>query len=64
MNEINDVAHLLNHHQSGRQIFVTTNTEGFVDQGKRAKLQGMLKIVVLTPEEAVAAIGAVEAGKS
>lgn len=58
MPQINCVAHLVNHHQSGREIFVTTNEADFILHGKQARLQAVLKIVVLTPAEAVAAVEA------
>ncbi len=56
MSEINDVAHLIQHQISGREIFITTNKADFLDDGKQARLQSMFKIIALTPDEAVAAI--------
>jgi hypothetical protein len=53
--EVNNVAHLLNHHTSGRTIFVTKNAEVFLADGKRERL-ATLKIIVLTPEETVVAL--------
>jgi len=53
--EVNDVAHLLRHHTQGRTIFVTTNAENFIVDGKRERLAA-LKIIVLTPEEAIVAL--------
>lgn len=53
--EVNDVAHLLRHYSQGRTIFVTTNTENFIEDGRRERLAA-LKIIVLTPEEAILAL--------
>lgn len=53
--EVNDVAHLLRHFTQGRTIFVTTNTETFIAGGRRERLAA-LKIIVLTPDEAILAI--------
>ena len=55
MAEINFVAHLLRHHTQGRAIFVTTNQEIFLLNGKRERLAA-LKIIVLTPEETILAL--------
>lgn len=57
MNEINDVTHLLRHHTLGHTIFVTTNAQNFIVEGKRERLHSLFKILVLTPEETVVALG-------
>jgi hypothetical protein len=52
-NEINDVMHLLAHHDGGRDIFVTANTKDFINGSRRDLLRSRWQIVVMTPEEAV-----------
>ena len=61
MTEINNVAHLLRHHSLGHSIFVTTNAQDFVAEGRRERLQTAFKIVILTPDETVRALKASEA---
>ena len=56
MTEVNDVAHLLRHQSSGNNIFVTNNLKTFMEGGKRERLQTLFKIMVLTPDEAVAVL--------
>lgn len=56
MAELNDVNHLMRHHNLGRDIFVTLNAVSFIDAGKREKLKSILKISVMTPDEVVAHI--------
>lgn len=51
--EVNDVAHLLRHHSLGHSLFVTTNVDNFIADGKREKLLAAFKLIVLTPDEAV-----------
>lgn len=55
IDQVNDVAHLLRHHSQGRTIFVTTNAENFIADGRRERLAA-LKIIVLTPEETILAL--------
>lgn len=53
MDQINSVAHLLKHHSTKNEIFVTLNKKDFIDEGRREILQAQLGIVVMTPEETV-----------
>jgi hypothetical protein len=53
MTEVNDVAHLLRHHSMGNTMFVTTNAQNFILEGKRELLQAIFKIMIMTPDEAV-----------
>lgn len=53
MSELNDVNYLLRHQTQGRTIFVTRNSANFIDNGKRDRIQAVLQISVMTPEEAV-----------
>lgn len=55
INEINDISRLLHHHNLERSIFVTTNSQNFIEYGKQASLASM-KLIVLTPDEAVRVI--------
>ena len=54
MTEVNDVTHLIRHHALGHSFFVTTNVRDFIADGKRERIKAISKIMILTPEEAVA----------
>lgn len=56
LKEINDVSHLLRHVSLKHEIFVTTDTANFISGGRRERLLSAFKIVVLTPDETVAAV--------
>ena len=53
LSELNVINHLLRHHTQGRTIFVTRNAAIFIENGKREKIQSVLQISIMTPEEAV-----------
>lgn len=57
MSQINSVAHLIKHHSTKNEIFVTNNRQDFIDEGRREILQSQFGIVTMTPEEAVHALG-------
>ena len=52
MGEVNDVAHLVRHHTSKNEMFITGNLKGFIDSGRRELLKAVFGIVTMTPEEA------------
>jgi hypothetical protein len=52
MTEINQVAHLIMHHSSKNEIFVTGNRL-VIDNGRRERLKAAFGIVALDPEETV-----------
>lgn len=60
MGEINNVAHLIKHHSSKNEIFVTLNLKSFIEDGKREKLKNAFGIVAMTPEETVHMLGELE----
>ena len=62
MTEINDVAHLLIHHASKNELFVTPN-QGFIDGGKRERLKTAFGIIAMTPDEAVSMLSEMEGWK-
>jgi len=49
--QLRDAMILEAHAREGRQIFVTNDRRGFIDDGRRAKLQSLLKTRILTREE-------------
>lgn len=53
-NEVNDVMHLLAHHDSGGDIFVTGDVKDFIAAPRRDLLRERWGIFVMTPDEAVA----------
>jgi len=63
MLEINDVAHMIKHHGSGNEIFVTGNTENFIDGGRRERLKAVLGVIAMTPDEAVRMLSEIEGWK-
>ena len=38
------------HHRAGNQIFVTSDKKGFVNHGRRERLETLLGTQILTPE--------------
>lgn len=54
ISEVNDVAHLIKHHGSERSLFVTTNSDTFINGGRRESLKAAFGIVTVTPLELVA----------
>lgn len=63
MGEINDVAHLVRHHNSKNELFVTANVKDFIADRKRERLKTSFGIVAMTPEEAVQMLGSIEGWK-
>jgi hypothetical protein len=63
MSEINDVAHLIKHHDSKNEIFVTKNNKDFIDEGRRELLRSYFGVVAMTPEEAVDMLSKTEGWK-
>jgi hypothetical protein len=57
LTEINDVAHLLQHHLQGHSIFVTNKVQELLSDGRREKLAAAFRIEVMTPEETVELLG-------
>ncbi len=53
MTEVNDVAHLVRHHLSGNELFVTGHAECFIEGGRRDLLKANFGVVAMTPEETV-----------
>lgn len=54
MSQINNVARLIRHQNLENNIFVTLNKQDYIEAGKRESLGAALKIIVMTPDEAVA----------
>jgi len=63
MGEINDVAHMVKHHISKNEIFVTHNRKDFIEEGKRTALKSAFGIVAMTPAEAVEMLTKIESWK-
>lgn len=63
MGEVNDVAHLIKHHGSKNELFVTGNLKDFIEEGKRERLKSAFGILALTPDEAVAMLTNLEGWK-
>ena len=59
MTEINNVAHLIKHHSSKNELFLTLN-EGVLETARRERLKTSFGIVAMTPEEAVQTLGELE----
>ena len=49
--QLRDAMILEAHAREGRDIFVTNDRKGFIDDGRREKLQSLLKTRILTREE-------------
>lgn len=64
MGEINDVAHLLKHHGSKNELFVTINQKDFIEAGKREQLKAAFGIIAMTPDEAVQMLSKIEGWKA
>lgn len=66
MTEINNVAHLIQHHAAKHEIFITVNSRDLIEGGRRAILKAQFGIIVMTPNEAVAALNEMQGwnGKS
>jgi hypothetical protein len=60
MGEVNDVAHLVRHHTSKNEFFVTHNRKDFIDDGKRERLKASFGILAVTPDEAVQTLTTIE----
>ncbi len=60
MGEINNIAHLIKHHSSKNEIFVTGNTKSFIEDGRRERLKNSFGIIVMTPAETVQMLGKME----
>lgn len=60
MGELNDVAHLVKHHGSKNEFFVTHNRQDFIEGGRRERLKASFGIIALSPEEAVALLSGIE----
>lgn len=60
MTEVNDVAHMVKHHGSGNELFVTGNKENFIDGGRRELLKASFGVIAMTPEEAVRMLSEIE----
>ncbi len=63
MTEINDVAHLVKHHSSKNEFFVTHNLKDFIEGGKRERLKNSFGIIAMTPAEAVETLSKIEGWK-
>lgn len=63
MGEINDVAHLVKHHASKHEFFVTVNLGGLIQNGRRESLKSCFGIIAVTPDEAVQMLGSLEGWK-
>lgn len=53
-NESNDVMHLISHFFAESDVFVTNNTNDFINDGRREQLKEKFGIKVMTADEAVA----------
>lgn len=63
MTEINQVAHIVKHHGTKNEFFITRNTAHFIDGGKRERLKASFGILVMTPEDVVHTLMEIEAWK-
>ena len=63
MGEINDVVHILQHHSSKNELFVTHNLKDFIENGKRERLKAAFGIIAMTPDEAVEMLSTIEGWK-
>lgn len=63
MLEINDVAHMVKHHSSKNELFVTHNLKDLIEEGKRERLKSGFGIIAMTPEEAVEMLSKIEGWK-
>ena len=63
MSEINDVAHLIQHHTSKNELFITCNGKNFIESGKRELLKSYFGVIAMTPDEAVAMLSKMEGWK-
>lgn len=63
MSEINDIAHLVKHHGSKNEIFVTANSRDFIDGGKRDRLKASFGILAMAPIEVVEMLSSIEGWK-
>jgi hypothetical protein len=63
MAEINNVAHLLKHHGSKNELFITANLKDFIDGGRRELLKSHFGVVAMTPVEAVDMLKEIEGWK-
>ncbi len=63
IHQINDVAHLVKHHGSKNELFVTHNQKSFIEKGKRERLKEAFGIIAMTPEETVEMLGKIEGWK-
>jgi hypothetical protein len=63
MTEINDVAHMVKHHGSGNELFVTGNSDSFIKGGRRELLKASFGVIAMTPEEAVRMLTEIEGWK-
>jgi len=48
--QLRDAMILEAHHRAGNEIFVTNDKKGFVNHGRREKLEALLGTQILTPE--------------
>lgn len=53
ISDINSVVHLIRHHHMKHEIYITSNSKGLIDGGRRARLKTAFGILAMTPEEAV-----------
>lgn len=60
MAQVNDVSHLIKHHLSRNELFVTGNRRDFLDDGRREALKSAFGVVAMTPADAVAILGRME----
>lgn len=63
MGEVNSVAHLMKHHSSKNELFITMNAKDFIEEGRRESLKAQFGVVTLTPEEAVTMLTEMEGWK-
>jgi hypothetical protein len=63
LRQLRDAMILCGHVQHGRSIFVTGDLRGYVRDGRRERLQSMLVIQIMTPDEAEDYFRRLEASK-
>ncbi len=63
MGEVNNVAHLIKHHSSKNEMFVTHNAKDFIESGRRERLKASFGVIAMTPEETVTMLSEMECWK-
>lgn len=63
LGEMNNVTHLMKHHERKNEFFITQNLKDFIESGKQDRLRSTYGIVIMTPDEVVGALTHLEGWK-